>query len=178
MGAKRGGKCIGIYIDDERQSSRPPGPRPAGLAANAPSAASPRFKGSTDPVFTAASCIWSVCRQSTLICRRDRALASFIGHVCMVRGRAKINSYFTAREFWPPARRERRAYPARGSVRSEQRSPRPKEPAGKCEVVFARPLSYEQYLSALKINQYDYTGTPFFAFNTRLQKRLLHRLNL
>ena len=75
VGAKRGGKCIGIYIDDERQSSRPPGPRPAGLAANAPSAASPRFKGSTDPVFTAASCIWSVCRQSTLICRRDRALA-------------------------------------------------------------------------------------------------------
>ncbi len=74
VGAKRGGKCIGIYIDDERQSSRPPGPRPAGLAANAPSAASPRFKGSTDPVFTAASCIWSVCRQSTLICRRDRAL--------------------------------------------------------------------------------------------------------
>ncbi len=39
-------------------------------------------------------------------------------------------------------------------------------------------VSYEQYLSALKINQYDYTGTPFFAFNTRLQKRLLHRLNL
>ena len=77
VGAKRGGKCIGIYIDDERQSSRPPGPRPAGLAANAPSAASPRFKGSTDPVFTAASCIWSVCRQSTLICRRDRALESF-----------------------------------------------------------------------------------------------------
>ena len=75
VGAKRGGKCIGIYIDDERQSSRPPGPRPAGLAATAPSAASPRFKGSTDPVFTAASCIWSVCRQSTLICRRDRALA-------------------------------------------------------------------------------------------------------
>ena len=55
-------------------------------------------------------------------------------------GRTKINSYFTAREFWPPARRARRAYPARGSVSSEQRSPRPKEPAGKCEVVFARPL--------------------------------------
>ena len=79
VGAKRGGKCIGIYIDDERQSSRPPGPRPAGLAANAPSAASPRFKGSTDPVFTTASCIWSVCRQSTLICRRDRALAPLDG---------------------------------------------------------------------------------------------------
>ncbi len=31
-------------------------------------------KGQRDPVFTAASCIWSVCRQSTLICRRDRAL--------------------------------------------------------------------------------------------------------
>ena len=59
-------------------------------------------------------------------------------------GRVKINSYFTAREFWPPARRERRAYPARGSVRNEQRSPRPKEPAGKCEVIFARPLTHRQ----------------------------------
>ena len=61
--------------------------------------------------------------------------------ITMLRGRAKINSYFMAQEFWPPARRERRAYPARGSVRSEQRSPRPKEPAGKCEVIFTRPLS-------------------------------------
>ncbi len=60
------------------------------------------------------------------------------GHV---RGRAKINSCFTAQEFWPPARRERRAYPANGSVRSEQRRPRSKEPVGKCEVICARPLT-------------------------------------
>ena len=44
VGAKQGGKCMGTYIDDERQSSRPPGPRPAGLAANAPSAASQQLK--------------------------------------------------------------------------------------------------------------------------------------
>ncbi len=65
-------------------------------------------------------------------------------------GRVKINSYFTAREFWPPARRERRAYPARGSVRNEQRSPRPKEPAGKCEVIFARPQSNEIAITSTK----------------------------
>ena len=65
---------MGTYIDDERQSSRPPGPRPAGLVANAPSAVSQQLKGSTDPVFAAAPCSWSVCGQSIQICRRDRAL--------------------------------------------------------------------------------------------------------
>ena len=65
---------MGTYIDDERQSPRPPGPRPAGLAANAPSAASQQLKGSTDRVFAAASCIWGLCGQSILIFRRDRAL--------------------------------------------------------------------------------------------------------
>ena len=39
-----------------------------------PSAASQQLKGSTAPVFAAASCIWSLCGQSILICRRDRAL--------------------------------------------------------------------------------------------------------
>ncbi len=43
------------------------------------------------------------------------------------------------------------AYPARGSVRSEQRSPRPKEPAGKCEVIFARPLSVN-YFTLFSVN--------------------------
>ena len=46
---------MGTYIDDERQSPRPPGPRPAGLAAHAPSAASHRLNGSMDPVFAAGS---------------------------------------------------------------------------------------------------------------------------
>jgi len=46
---------MGTYIDDERQSPRPPGPRPAGLATNAPSAASHRLNESTDPVFAAGS---------------------------------------------------------------------------------------------------------------------------
>ena len=64
---------MGTYIDDERQS-----PRPAGLAANAPSAASQQLKGSTDPVFAAASCRWSLCDQSILILRRDRALVTII----------------------------------------------------------------------------------------------------
>ena len=68
---------MGTYIDDERQSPRPPGPRPAGLAAKAPSAASQQLKGSTDPVFAAASCIWGLCGQSILIFRRDRALGCF-----------------------------------------------------------------------------------------------------
>ena len=66
---------MGTYIDDERQSPRPPGPRPAGLAANAPSAASQQLKGPTDPVFAGASCIWGLCGQSILIFRCDRALA-------------------------------------------------------------------------------------------------------
>ena len=64
---------MGTYVDDERQSSRPPGPRPAGLAANAPSAASQRFNGSTDPVFAAPSCIRRLCGQSILIFGCDRA---------------------------------------------------------------------------------------------------------
>ena len=55
-------------------SAYAPGPRPAGLAANAPSAASQQLKGSTDPVFAAASCIWGLCGQSILIFRLDRAL--------------------------------------------------------------------------------------------------------
>ena len=66
---------MGTYIDDERQSPQPPGPRPAGLAANAPSAASQQLKGATDPVFAAVSCIWGFCGQSILIFRRDGALA-------------------------------------------------------------------------------------------------------
>ncbi len=75
-----------------------------------------------------------------------RIVQSVVMQQGRLRGRAKINSYFTAREFWLPARRERRAYPARGYVRSEQRSPRPKEPAGKCEVIFARPLSIHGFM--------------------------------
>ena len=55
VGAKRGGLCMGTYVDDERQSPRPLGPRPAGLVANAPPAASHRLNGSTDPVFAAGS---------------------------------------------------------------------------------------------------------------------------
>ncbi len=46
-----------------------------------------------------------------------------------------------AQEFWPPARRERRAYHARRSVRSEQRSWRSKEQARKCEVIVSRSLN-------------------------------------
>ncbi len=92
-------------------------------------------------------------------CRRnDHLVPSFE----LLRGRAKINSYFTAREFWPPARRERRAYPAHGSVRSEQRSPRPKEPSGKCEVIFARPLSkahdYKYFVVKLGIPECSQIG--------------------
>ena len=58
----------------------------------------------------------------------------------MIRDRAKITSPFMAQEFWPLARRERRAYPGSGSVRSEQRSRRAKGPARKGEVIFARSL--------------------------------------
>ena len=65
---------MGTYIDDERQSPQPPGPRPTGLAANSPSAASQQLKGSTAPVFAAVACIWALCGQSILIFRRDRAL--------------------------------------------------------------------------------------------------------
>ena len=62
------------------------------------------------------------------------------GRPCVVRDRAKINSCFRAQKFWPLARRERGAYPGSGSGTSEQRSWRPKGPAGKCEVIFARFL--------------------------------------
>ncbi len=48
-----------------------------------------------------------------------------------LRGRAKINSYFTTREFWPPARRERRAYPARGSVKERTTKPAAKRTSRK-----------------------------------------------
>jgi hypothetical protein len=60
-----------------------------------------------------------------------------------VRDRAKINSVFMAQRFWSLARRERRAYPASGSVRSEPRSQRPKDQAGNAEVIFARSLRLE-----------------------------------
>ncbi len=43
------------YVDDERQSPRPLGPRPTGLALNRPSAASRRLKGFTNPVLAADS---------------------------------------------------------------------------------------------------------------------------
>ncbi len=70
--------------------------------------------------------------------RSEMALAAH--HELLVRNRAKINSCFTAQKFWPPARRERGAYPGSGSGTSEQRSWRSKGPAGKCEVIFARLL--------------------------------------
>jgi len=74
-------------------------------------------------------------------CYRDVAL----------RDRAKINSVFMARRFWSLARRERRAYPASGSVRSEPRSQRPKDQAGNAEVIFARSLNpCPSALSAVK----------------------------
>ncbi len=159
VGAQRGGKCIGIYIDDERQSSRPPGPRPAGLAANAPSAASPRFKGSTDPVFTAASCIWSVCRQSTLICRRDRALATgyagggvFHGNANrevllapFLRGRAKITSHFPAGSFGRGLRCSLLTDPWAGYARRSRLAGGQNSRAVKYEFIFARPLSRRRH---------------------------------
>jgi hypothetical protein len=57
-----------------------------------------------------------------------------------LRDRAKIDSVFMAQRFWSLARRERRAYPASGFVRSEPRSQRPKDQAGNAEVIFARSL--------------------------------------
>ncbi len=57
-----------------------------------------------------------------------------------VRDSERINSHFMAQEFWPLARRKRRAYLARGAVRSKQRSRRPKELARKCEVIASRSL--------------------------------------
>src|ERR1700730_11117613 len=58
-----------------------------------------------------------------------------------LRGLAKIKLPFMAQGFWPLARRERRAYPAHGSVRSEQRSQRPKDQARMGKVILARPLN-------------------------------------
>ena len=58
-----------------------------------------------------------------------------------LRDREKINSPIVAQEFWPLARRERRAYPVSGSVRSEQRSQRAKGQARIGEVIFSRSLS-------------------------------------
>ena len=55
VGAKRGRLRMETYVDDEPQSPRPLGPRPAGLAANAPPAASHQLNGATDPVFAAGS---------------------------------------------------------------------------------------------------------------------------
>src|SRR5262245_23692774 len=58
-----------------------------------------------------------------------------------IRDCAKINSDFTAQEFWPRARRTEGASPAHGAVTEAQRSARPKEPAEKSGVIFARSLS-------------------------------------
>src|ERR1700722_19380457 len=58
-----------------------------------------------------------------------------------LRGLAKIKLPFMAQGFWPLARRERRAYPAHGSVRSEQRSQRPKDQARMGDFILARPLN-------------------------------------
>jgi hypothetical protein len=46
-----------------------------------------------------------------------------------------------------------RAYPASGSVRSQQRSLRPKEPAGKCEFIFARFLSEKKGDNAIQVTR-------------------------
>src|ERR1700692_8111 len=80
----------------------------------------------------------------------------------LLRGLAKIKLPFMAQGFWPLApriakrssglgkltrgglgnpTRERRASPAHGSVRSEQRSQRPKDQARMGKVILARPLS-------------------------------------
>jgi hypothetical protein len=66
------------------------------------------------------------------------------GKCSRLRDRAKINSVIMAQEFSPLARRKRRAYPASGSVRSEQRSQWAKGQARIAEVVFARSLSWTQ----------------------------------
>jgi hypothetical protein len=63
----------------------------------------------------------------------------------ILRDHAKINSVIMAQEFCPLARRERRAYPASGSVRSEQRSQRAKGQARIAEVVFARSLKQKSH---------------------------------
>src|SRR6202163_117928 len=67
----------------------------------------------------------------------------------ILRGLAKIKLPFMAQGFWPLARRERRAYPAHGSVRSEQRSQRPKDQARMGKVILARPLKARTFFIAL-----------------------------
>ena len=57
-----------------------------------------------------------------------------------LRDREKISWPFMAQGFCSLARRERRAYPAVGSVRSEQRSQRAKDQARNGEVIFPRSL--------------------------------------
>jgi hypothetical protein len=66
-----------------------------------------------------------------------------------LRDRATITSQIVAQGFWPLARRERRAYPASGSVRSEQRSQRAKDQARICEVIVARSLTWFELLLCL-----------------------------
>jgi hypothetical protein len=61
--------------------------------------------------------------------------------------RAKIDSVFMTQSFWSLARRERRAYPASGSVRSEPRSQPPKDQARNAEVIFARSLGAKPTIS-------------------------------
>jgi len=63
--------------------------------------------------------------------------------VSALRDCSKINSVIMAQEYCPLARRKGRAYPASGSVRSEQRSQRAKGQARIAEVVFARSLKTE-----------------------------------
>ena len=57
----------------------------------------------------------------------------------LLRRRAKITVISMVQGFWPLTRRERGAYPS-GSVTSEQRSQRPKQPARLVTVIFARRL--------------------------------------
>jgi hypothetical protein len=75
VGAKRGGKCMEYTLTTSAKAHGLLAPAQRGWR---PTPHLRRRRGSKGqrPVFTAASCIWSVCRQSTLICRRDRALAS------------------------------------------------------------------------------------------------------
>jgi hypothetical protein len=70
---------MGTYIDDERQRPRPLSPRPAGLAASAPPAASHQLNGYTTRFSPLAPCSWGVYGQSILIGRCDRTLGSMWG---------------------------------------------------------------------------------------------------
>src|SRR5215469_15463358 len=67
-----------------------------------------------------------------------------------------MNSAFVAQGFCPLARRERRAYPASGSVRSEQRSQRAKDQARRAEVIFAWSLEPEESWHERKHEDWDY----------------------